>query len=347
MNVSQNLPEAVQGIWVSRVEPSKFVEGRCYITLDNHRYDDMKPYVFRTDDFGDTWVNLTNNLPEDFSCYVIREDYENPDLLFVGTEEAVYFSYNGGKEWHELMANLPTVAIHDLVIHPREGDLIAGTHGRSIWIMDDISPLRQLNDVVLEQPLHLFESRRSTRWLSNFTGRKQPHFEFRGENAAEGAAIHFYVQEPDTNIIVRVEDVFTGDAAEWKVAAAAGINRTHWDMAFPPSLEDRSRMRANLTAAHLILDRRVNDKVLRDSLATIQSDLRTAGTEPDALNDIRKRMVSTFAGYAFGRPLFGEYLADRQASAGRYRVVIEQARNRAVVTNWVEIREDPLRTSHE
>ncbi len=341
--VSTNLPRENQGIWVSRVEPSKFVEGRCYITLDNHRQDDMQPYVFRTDDFGATWVDITANLPGDFSTYVIREDYENPNLLFVGTEEAVHFSYNGGEEWHELMANMPTVAIHDLVIHPREGDLIAGTHGRSIWIMDDISPLRQLNETVLEQPVHLFESRRSTRWLSYFTGRKQPHFEFRGENAAPGAAIHVYLNEADTNLVVRVEDVFSGDAKQWKIAGEAGINRTHWDMSFPPSTEAISRMRANLMAAQVVLDRRIENKVLHDSLSMIGTDLRAAGNEPEALNDIRRRMVTNFAGYALGRPLFGEYLEDRQAPAGRYRVLIQQERNRAVLTGWLEIREDPLR----
>ena len=131
MEVGANLPGVEERAWVSRVEPSHFAEGRCYVTLDNHRKDDMRPYVFVTEDYGATWTDISSNLPGKFSTYVIHEDPVNENLLFVGTETAVHFSYNRGQEWQELMANMPTVAIHDLVIHPRDGDLVAGTHGRS------------------------------------------------------------------------------------------------------------------------------------------------------------------------------------------------------------------------
>ena len=193
--VGQNFPQAGNRKWVSRVEPSYHVPGRCYVTLDNHRYDDMKPYVFVTEDYGKTWTDISSNLPMEYAVYVIHEDLENPDLLFVGTETAVHYSYNRGRSWQRLMTNMPTVAIHDLVVHPRDGDLIAGTHGRSIWVMDDIRPLRQLDESVLEKPLHLFENKIATKWQRIYSGRKQPYFEFRGQNPHYGAAINFHIKE--------------------------------------------------------------------------------------------------------------------------------------------------------
>ena len=141
-----------------------------------------------TDDYGKSWKNITGNLPEKYSVYVIKEDYIDENLLFVGTEESVYFSIDKGNSWEKLGKNLPTVAVHDLVIHQREGDLIAGTHGRSIWILDDISPLRSLN----KDNANLLKSRTSTKWIKINTGRKQPYFEFRGENPPYGSIINFY-----------------------------------------------------------------------------------------------------------------------------------------------------------
>ena len=147
------------------------------MTFDNHRFDDNKPYVFMTDDYGKSWTNISANLPLDYSVYVIKEDYIDENLLFVGTEKSVYFTINRGKNWDKLGTKLPSVAIHDLVIHPRDGDLIAGTHGRSIWILDDISPLRKLD----KKSNNLTPIRIATKWIKINTGRKQPFFEFRGE----------------------------------------------------------------------------------------------------------------------------------------------------------------------
>ena len=154
----------------------------------NHRFDDNKPYVFITEDYGKTWSNISSNLPQDYSVYVIKEDYVDENLLFVGTEKSVYFSNDRGTTWEQLGSNLPTVAIHDLVIHPRDGDLVAGTHGRSIWILDDISPLRFLN----EKEDNLLPTRISTKWVKINTGRKQPFFEFRGENPPYGTLINYF-----------------------------------------------------------------------------------------------------------------------------------------------------------
>ena len=338
--VGKNLLGVDKGIWVSRVTPSAFVEGRCYITLDNHRYDDMKPYVFVTEDFGDSWINITGNLPEDFSTYVIREDPVNPDLLFVGTEEAVHFSYTRGKEWIPLMAKLPTVAIHDLIIHPREGDLIAGTHGRSIWILDDISPLRQLDDSLVNQPLHLFSSKPATQWRRINTGRKQPTFEFRGQNPAYGAPIQFWVGDASIDSVsIEIQDPFSTRTVSWKIAVEPGLNRKYWNYRFSiPTLAVRElKNQLELVVKHL-------EGVLvkpeqKELLTQIKSDLRSAKSASE-VNEIRGLLVQQFSGYAGGKPFFGEKLLPILANPGKYQVHLTAGEQRSM--GWLTVRADPL-----
>ena len=129
---------------ISRVEPSHFDPGTCYLAVDGHRLDDLKPYLFVTRDYGATWTSIVNNLPKWGTVNVIVEDPKNKDLLFAGTEFGVYVSLNGGAEWKPLMSGMPTMRIDDILIHPRDNDLIVGTHGRGIFILDDISPLQQM-----------------------------------------------------------------------------------------------------------------------------------------------------------------------------------------------------------
>ena len=142
-NVVDKVPGVPKETHVSRVEPSHFDAGTAYVTFDGHRTDDHKPYVFMTTDFGETWTSIAGNLP-DGNVNVIREDPKNRNLLFLGTEYAFYVSLDGGKEWKRFMNGLPTVRIDDILVHPRDNDLIVGTHGRSIWIIDDITALQQM-----------------------------------------------------------------------------------------------------------------------------------------------------------------------------------------------------------
>ncbi len=140
--VSANLPRELRGTYPSRVLGSLRGEGVAYLTLDAHRDGDFNPYVFRTTDFGQSWENITNNLPTG-SANVIVEHPDNPDVLFVGTEHALFVSFDAGAGWVK-MPNFPTTHYDDLVIHPRDKDLVAGTHGRSIYILDDTQPLAEL-----------------------------------------------------------------------------------------------------------------------------------------------------------------------------------------------------------
>ena len=235
-NVRGDIPDVPEGIWCSRVEASHFEEGVCYATFDGHRSDNFEPYVFKTDDYGQTWINITNNIPFGQCAYVIKEDLKNPNLLFVGTEFALFYSITGGDQWCKLNKNMPTVAIHDLVIHPRDNDLIAATHGRGIWIMDDITALQQATPEVLESDFHLFESRPSTNWIRMSTrdGYGRGSFFFRGQTAPRGSTISYYVKDEIADgVEITVTDA-SGNTGAINGAGTPGIHRVSWNGRLTP-----------------------------------------------------------------------------------------------------------------
>ena len=130
--------------WISRIDASHFDAGTAYVAVDGHRSDDLKPYLFVTRDYGQTLESIAGNLPPFGNIQVVREDPKNQDLLYVGTEFGLYISLDGGKKWQKFMNNLPTARVDDILVHPRDNDLIVATHARGIWIADDITPLQQL-----------------------------------------------------------------------------------------------------------------------------------------------------------------------------------------------------------
>jgi len=141
--------------WVPHVEASKFDAATAYVCFDDHRRANWTPYVYVTHDFGKTWQSLVTSEIDGF-VHVIEEDPVNPNLLFLGTEFGLYVSFNGGKNWMKWTQGVPTVPVRDLAVHPRENDLIIATHGRSIYIIDDITPLREISSEILKKKLHLF-----------------------------------------------------------------------------------------------------------------------------------------------------------------------------------------------
>ena len=127
-----------------------------YASFDNHKMSDFKPYLFRSRDRGGSWESVTGNLPDNGSVYAIAEDHENPDLLFAGTEYGVFFTIDGGDHWTQLEGGVPTIAVRDIAIQRRENDLVLGTFGRGFYVLDDYSPLRQVNAASLESEATLF-----------------------------------------------------------------------------------------------------------------------------------------------------------------------------------------------
>ena len=194
-----NVVGAVQGVpketHVSRVEASHFDAGTVYVTFDGHRSDDHKPYVFKSTDFGKSWTSIASNLPEG-NVNVIREDARNRNLLYLGTEYAFFISLNGGQEWKRFMNGLPTVRIDDILVHQRDNDLIVGTHGRSIYIIDDITPLQQLSDEVMQSDVHLFDLRTATRFVEDtmLTRGLDGAKHFRGTNPVSGTSIGYFLK---------------------------------------------------------------------------------------------------------------------------------------------------------
>jgi photosystem II stability/assembly factor-like uncharacterized protein len=231
-NVVANVKGVPKETHVSRVEPSHFDAGTCYVTFDGHRSDDHKPYVFVTKDYGATWSSIAGNLPEG-NVNVIREDPKNRNLLYLGTEYAVFISLNAGREWKKFMTGLPTVRIDDLLVHPRDNDLIVGTHGRSIWIIDDITPLQQLADAVTTSDAHLFDVRPTTAWAEDtmlargLGGAKH----FRGQNPAGGAAIGYFLKAaPAGDVKITISDTAGRVVRELNGTKDAGINRVQWNL---------------------------------------------------------------------------------------------------------------------
>lgn len=181
-----NVRAAVRGVppgtWVGRIEASHVAPGTAYVTFEGHRQDVFTPWIFGTTDYGATWTSLSSGIPDGDVVHVVREDLRNPDLLFAGTEFGLYATLNGGRNWQRFTNNMPNVNIQDLVIHPREMDLIAGTHGRGIWILDDISPLQQLTSAIRGKAGHLFEQKVATLWENRSRGGQRGHFWYGGEN---------------------------------------------------------------------------------------------------------------------------------------------------------------------
>jgi hypothetical protein len=215
--------------WVKRIEASHFEPGRAYLVLDGHRWNDFAPYVYVTEDYGQSWTNITNNLPEG-SVYVVREDYKNPNLLFAGSEMAIYMSIDRGQTWSRFMNDMPTVPVHDLVIHPRDGDLIAGTHGRGAWIAENITPLQQLTPDVLDQGVKLLDIRPETKWLTTYEFSWTTDKRFYKNNPPTGSTIAYYLpSDAPSPVSIEVLDISGRVLQTFEGDTDAGLNSVFWN----------------------------------------------------------------------------------------------------------------------
>ena len=196
-SVEGSLKGVPPNTWIPHIEASKHRPGRAYVVLDDHRRGNWTPYLFVTEDFGASWQSLAVRDLWGY-CLVVEEDPVDENLLFVGTEFGLYVSQDRGKSFWRFTNGLPTVSVMDLVVHPREHDLVIATHGRSLFIVDDISPLRRLTPSVLQEPLHLFPVPAAQQYRKGQSA--GPRFpgdgEFRGENRPYGALISFSLHDP-------------------------------------------------------------------------------------------------------------------------------------------------------
>jgi photosystem II stability/assembly factor-like uncharacterized protein len=219
--------------WVSRIEASSHYWGTAYVSYTGYRRDDFRPFLYKTTDHGETWTDISNGLPNE-PINVIREDHKNPNLLFVGTELGVYVSVDAGQNWNKFMQNMPTNPAYDMVIHPRENELVVATHGRGIFIAD-ITPLQGFSKRMLDDPFTVFDIQPSIDYVNGISNNRA-YTNFNGESRAKGSHIWFH-----TNSSGKIKLTITQGMNEiyWNdMDVEAGLN--HWVWPFQKILDERS-----------------------------------------------------------------------------------------------------------
>ncbi|MFY9607479.1 MAG: hypothetical protein WAU45_02550, partial [Blastocatellia bacterium] len=314
-NLTRNVPKIPANSPVSHVEPSRTNAAVAYASFDRHMFDDFRPYVYKTTDAGKTWSDVTGNLPQKGYVHVVREDPRNSSLIYAGTELGLFVSYDDGKTWASLgMKNLPNVAVHDIKVHPRDNDLILATHGRSIWIFDDATPIQQMNSNIASSAAYLFDVRPALRFTSRFhkygTGDKQ----FTGPNPPYGALVTYYLKDkPDekTEVKLQVLDSTGKVIRELKnVPKEPGLNRASWDLRYegprtrkPPTDEELAfsagpvgprvlpgTYTLRLMVGDKTLDKKVDVK-LDPSISVSTADLQTQLDQSLKLRDMQSALT--------------------------------------------------------
>ena len=232
-NVVGNIAGLPKNSWVSYVSASLYSPGTAYATFDRHTFGDLKPYVYKTTDYGATWTSLVpqNNDIRGYA-HVIKEDTVDPNLLFLGTEFGLWVSIDGGKQWAQYKGTgFPPVAVRDLVVHPRTGDLVLATHGRGIWIIDDISPLRTLTPELMAKDAVLFDTT-AVQYMTAQGGWNEGDATFSGTERPQDAVIRYYQRGRHIFGDLKIE-VFGPDGKLLDTIAGSkhrGLNTATWSM---------------------------------------------------------------------------------------------------------------------
>jgi photosystem II stability/assembly factor-like uncharacterized protein len=242
-----NLKDRIKGLpnfaWVSKIHASEHQAGTAFVTVDQHRMNDFRPYVFMTKNFGKSWEKISSNLPKDDYVKVVRQDPHNPNLLFAGMEHGIYASWNLGKSWEKINVDLPNVSVRDLRIQARDRDLIVGTHGRGAYILDDIRPLEELN-MALGKSLHVFPVREAVLWNMFWRIENLGDRTYKAKNPEFGAYINFSInQDTSDPVVVEIKDskgniVTTLEHKE----AKKGVNRLVWDLGHDGAKELKNKI---------------------------------------------------------------------------------------------------------
>jgi hypothetical protein len=237
-NVTKNIPNLPPWGTVGNIEPSRHDAGTAYVTVDLHQVNNRDPYVYKTTDFGATWKPITNGIPHSMLSYAhcIREDPVKRGLLYLGTENGAYVSFNDGEQWQPLQMNLPHAPVYWLVVQEQFNDLVIATYGRGAWILDDVTPLRELTPQVTNADAHLFAPRPAYRFRA-ITAPATPYDDQTiGENPPYGAAINYYLKSPAAqNVTITIQDSKGQTVRTLNGPRSAGINRVYWDLRDTPS----------------------------------------------------------------------------------------------------------------
>jgi len=222
-NVTENIRNLPPLGTVRNIDASKWDAAKAYLTVDFHQVGNFEPHVYKTEDFGESWTKITSGISDSPLSYArnIREDPVRPGLLYLGTENALYVSFDDGANWQSLMTNMPASPMYWIVVQEHFNDLVVGTYGRGFWIMDDITPLQQLTEAVTEQDHHLFQPRPAYRFIQRDAPQSQPEDSGAGQNPDYGASLHVYLKAaPDTTARLAIKGVCSAGFAKTALPAA-------------------------------------------------------------------------------------------------------------------------------
>lgn len=232
LGLQTRFPGLPAGAWFAGVEPSHHADGTAYVTVDNHRSNDFRNYVFMTKNFGQSWTSIVGDLPAERVARTIREDPRNPNLLYLATEFGVFLSPNRGTQWIPLRNNMPTMPFNDIAIHSRDNALVLASHARGIWILDQVNALQELTTAVMAKPSHLFTVQPASQIRASNLRPHAGDMIFRGENPANGALLDYWIASTDSRPTLTVLDSMGVVVQELNPAAARGVNRTVWNLRY-------------------------------------------------------------------------------------------------------------------
>jgi hypothetical protein len=239
-NITKNITGLPPLGTVRNIEASKWKAGKAYITIDFHQVGNFEPYVYKTEDFGKTWIKITDGIPKSNLSYAcnIREDPTRQGLLYLGTENALYASFDDGAHWQSIMTNMPSSPMYWLTVQENFNDLVIGTYGRGIWVLDDITPLQQMNNDVTASPAHLFAPRQAYRFHPITAPFAMFDDQSDGDNPPPGASINYWLSaDAKDSLLITVKDASNNLVRKLYHHGKAGVNRLWWDLREDPSTE--------------------------------------------------------------------------------------------------------------
>ena len=243
-NVTKNIPGLPPWGTVGNIEPSRYGAGTAYLTLDLHQVDNRDPFVYKTGDYGRTWKAITTGIPRSASSYAhcIREDPVRRGLLYLGTENALYMSFDEGESWQPLQSGLPHAPVYWLAVQEHFNDLVVSTYGRGFWILDDLAPLQQFTPDASGAEAHLFVPRPAYRFRAITLNYSQSSDPTAGQNPPYGASINYFLQSAASgDVTLRILDSSGQLVRRLSGSKLAGVNRVFWDLRHDPSKEIRLR----------------------------------------------------------------------------------------------------------
>jgi photosystem II stability/assembly factor-like uncharacterized protein len=243
-NVTKNIPNLPPWGTVSNIEPSRFDAATAYLTVDLHQVNNRDPFIYKTKDYGRTWKAITNGIPRSMLSYAhcVREDPTRAGLLYVGTENGLYVSFDDGENWQPLQANLPHAPVYWIVIQEHFNDLVIATYGRGFWILDDLTPIQQMTARVREANAHLFTPRPTYRFRPGTVPVTMSDDPSAGQNPPYGASISYHLKSvPPGNVSIRIEDSKGQTIRTLTGTKNVGLNRLTWNLLGEPTTEVRMR----------------------------------------------------------------------------------------------------------